>query len=84
MGRSSKIEADGGERGIRYLEALLESATYRFYVAPRAIRAIRADDHCTLLHARRVTRGGGSGETGDGHGSRRIEEYPVNREWLIS
>src|ERR1035441_3721322 len=39
------------ERGIRYLDVLLESASYRFYVAPPAIFANRPADHCTLLHA---------------------------------
>ena len=36
---------------IRYLDALLESATYSFCAALRAIRAVRPIDHCTLLHA---------------------------------
>jgi hypothetical protein len=40
------------ERWIRRLDVLLESATYRFYVALPAIRAIRPDDHCTLLQTR--------------------------------
>lgn len=41
----------GGERGIRYLDALLESVRYRFYVAPPAIFAICPVAPCTLLHA---------------------------------
>ena len=46
-----ELEADGGESGIRYLDVLLESVSYRFQVAPRPIFAIRSADHCTLLHA---------------------------------
>ena len=41
----------GGESGIRYLDVLLESVSYRFQVAARPIFAIRSTDHCTLLHA---------------------------------
>lgn len=40
-----------GERGIRYLDALVESVTHRFHVAPPAIFANRPVDHSTLLHA---------------------------------
>ena len=50
--RLSQLDLILAERRIRYLDVLLDSATYRFYVALRAIRAIRPDDHCTLLHAR--------------------------------
>ena len=46
-----ELEADGGESGIRYLDVLLESVSYRFQVATRPIFAIRSTDHCTLLQA---------------------------------
>ena len=45
------IGGDGEESGIRYLDVLLGSVSYRFQVAARPIFAIRSIDHCTLLHA---------------------------------
>jgi hypothetical protein len=45
----------GGERGIRTLAVLLESASYRFCNARVAIAAGVAVAPCTLLHAGRVS-----------------------------
>lgn len=42
---------NGGERGIRNLELLMESATCRFLIAGSAICAMAAVAYCTLLHA---------------------------------
>jgi hypothetical protein len=64
---------DGGESGIRYLNALLESVSYRFQVAARPIFAIRSTDHCTLLHAGPVPADGVS------HGSRDCHGYRTTR-----
>ena len=41
----------GGEGGVRTLDRLIVSVSYRWHVASDAKIAIHAVDHCTLLHA---------------------------------